>query len=152
MSLDPELKSAWLKALRSGDYPQGTGQLRNSDDEFCCLGVLCDVVEWVTPIEVVWEFSGTGEGYYATVRNMEKPGSNSDRLLLPASLANAVGLNWAPGPEIEIGLLTDAELTEIQGHQPDNTIERTGWVSLAVLNDAGITFERIAQLIEESDL
>lgn len=43
--MDPELKEKWLEALRSGKYRQGRGKLRNKDDEFCCLGVLCDLVE-----------------------------------------------------------------------------------------------------------
>ena len=33
----------WAKALRSGKYAQGRGTLRNGDN-FCCLGVLCDIV------------------------------------------------------------------------------------------------------------
>jgi hypothetical protein len=33
----------WVSALRSGKYKQGTGRLRDSDDQFCCLGVLCDL-------------------------------------------------------------------------------------------------------------
>lgn len=32
----------WSRALRSGKYKQGKGQLRDGDN-FCCLGVLCDV-------------------------------------------------------------------------------------------------------------
>lgn len=33
-------KNAWLAALRSGDYKQGTGCLHDEDnDEYCCLGV-----------------------------------------------------------------------------------------------------------------
>lgn len=38
-----DFKAAWIKALRSGDYKQGRMKLRNLDDEYCCLGVLCDV-------------------------------------------------------------------------------------------------------------
>lgn len=34
---------AWVKALRSGEYKQGKGVLRNKEDEFCCLGVACDL-------------------------------------------------------------------------------------------------------------
>src|SRR5689334_17986564 len=40
-----DLKSLWLAALRSGDYAQCDGQLRDDiDDEtsYCCLGVLCE--------------------------------------------------------------------------------------------------------------
>ena len=38
----------WVKALRSGEYKQGIGTLRkastkSASDEYCCLGVLCDI-------------------------------------------------------------------------------------------------------------
>lgn len=38
----------WVNALRSGDYKQGTGVLRDKNDNYCCLGVACDLagVEW----------------------------------------------------------------------------------------------------------
>ena len=32
----------WVQALRSGEYHQGHGRLKNAD-EYCCLGVLCDI-------------------------------------------------------------------------------------------------------------
>ena len=34
------MRDLWLEALRSGEYEQGHGQLRDGDS-FCCLGVLC---------------------------------------------------------------------------------------------------------------
>lgn len=37
------LVKRWIKALRSGKYKQGKKALRTSNNEFCCLGVLCDV-------------------------------------------------------------------------------------------------------------
>lgn len=40
--MKPEIKAQWLTALRSGEYKQGTGALRNGN-AFCCLGVLCDL-------------------------------------------------------------------------------------------------------------
>ena len=40
--MNQEIKAKWVSALRSGDYVQGTGQLRRSN-KFCCLGVLCDL-------------------------------------------------------------------------------------------------------------
>jgi len=39
-----EIKEKWFTALKSGSYKQGFGQLRHKD-KFCCLGVLCDVVD-----------------------------------------------------------------------------------------------------------
>jgi hypothetical protein len=49
-----DIKNLWVEALRSGKYEQGRGSLRNNIetvDEFCCLGVLCDISElgeWIT--------------------------------------------------------------------------------------------------------
>lgn len=53
--LDPEFKTKWLKALRSGRYKQVSGTLRddhffNEDEErvegvaYCCLGVACNIL------------------------------------------------------------------------------------------------------------
>jgi hypothetical protein len=36
------IKKKWVAALRSGEYEQGTGKLRDGDT-YCCLGVLCDI-------------------------------------------------------------------------------------------------------------
>jgi hypothetical protein len=44
--MKPEIKAQWLAALRSGDYQQGRSLLHYEDrceDQFCCLGVLCDL-------------------------------------------------------------------------------------------------------------
>ena len=40
-----ELTKTWIDALRSGKYRQGQGVLRTRDNGFCCLGVLCDIVD-----------------------------------------------------------------------------------------------------------
>jgi hypothetical protein len=39
-----ELKQLWVAALRSGKYAQGKSYLRVKN-EYCCLGVLCDLME-----------------------------------------------------------------------------------------------------------
>jgi hypothetical protein len=51
--MNPEIKSKWIAALRSGQYEQARGGLQRilyRDNEtghidcgFCCLGVLCDL-------------------------------------------------------------------------------------------------------------
>jgi hypothetical protein len=40
--MNPEIKKKWIEALRSGEYKQGKGYL-NQGDNYCCLGVLCDI-------------------------------------------------------------------------------------------------------------
>lgn len=39
-----EYKEEWIAALRSGNYEQTTGELRNQYGH-CCLGVLCDIYD-----------------------------------------------------------------------------------------------------------
>lgn len=41
--MDPDLKAAWLAALRDPNAKQTTGVLRRADGSMCCLGVLCNV-------------------------------------------------------------------------------------------------------------
>jgi len=42
--LSKVLKNRWIKALRSGEYKQGIGQLFNkADNSYCCLGIYCKV-------------------------------------------------------------------------------------------------------------
>ncbi len=41
--MDKQLKTKWLKALRSGRYKQGMGCLKNVNGEYCCLGVLARI-------------------------------------------------------------------------------------------------------------
>jgi hypothetical protein len=46
--MNPELKKKWVAALRSGEFRQAREVLRQGD-AYCCLGVLCtmvDGVEW----------------------------------------------------------------------------------------------------------
>jgi hypothetical protein len=42
--LDADLANRWAAALRSGKYQQGKRFLRLGE-QFCCLGVLCDVID-----------------------------------------------------------------------------------------------------------
>ncbi len=54
--MNQAVKEKWLEALRSGEYKQGQQMLKRnqeSEDYYCCLGVLCDIhsketgVQWV---------------------------------------------------------------------------------------------------------
>lgn len=47
-----DIKQKWIDALKSGRYKQGQGRLKSCNDEFCCLGVLCDSIDsegWNSP-------------------------------------------------------------------------------------------------------
>jgi hypothetical protein len=46
--MNQDLKTRWLAALRSGEYRQGRGRLRDGDGDvyaYCCLGVLADLID-----------------------------------------------------------------------------------------------------------
>lgn len=79
------LAKKWLKALRSGRYTQGFGCLRKKEDgldEFCCLGVLCDI-------------SGIGAWKNEEVRGAVYYEALGDarRNVLPDSVQAAVGIS-----------------------------------------------------------
>lgn len=38
-----DIKKLWVKALRSGKYKQGRGELKTVKGRYCCLGVLTDL-------------------------------------------------------------------------------------------------------------
>lgn len=80
--IKPEVKRAWVQALRSGQWEQGTEFIRSRDNKFCCLGVLCDLgrkKNWL-PIQK------DHEGYF-----YDYLGLTSDEFL-PGKLPEAIGL------------------------------------------------------------
>jgi hypothetical protein len=88
--MDQELKTRWTTALRSGEYAQGYGALRKPaeeegrPDEFCCLGVLCDIVN-----PEGWSLKA---GRYQFESGYES--------YPPESVADDNGLPWAPQSEL----------------------------------------------------
>ena len=69
--MNARIKKKWLKALRSGEYVQGRSRLVNKNDEFCCMGVLCDLYahekgdHWVIWVDGNWALKGDDEGDFA---------------------------------------------------------------------------------------
>lgn len=43
-TVNKTLQRDWIHALESGKYKQGQNCLRDQNNKFCCLGVLCDIV------------------------------------------------------------------------------------------------------------
>lgn len=81
--LNKEAVHKWVKALRSGEYKQGREQLRNDDDEYCCLGVACDVFKE----EVNGEWKQNGENYQFHI------GGNHTVGFMPIFLKDHLGLS-----------------------------------------------------------
>lgn len=72
--MKPEIKAAWIQALRSGDYVQSQGHLANSSGH-CCLGVLCELA---VKAGIVTKIDGAN-AYFESVENP----SDNDNCYLP---------------------------------------------------------------------
>lgn len=48
-SMSPETKALWLADLRSANFKQGFGMLRDCNGGFCCLGVLAQRYNLIDP-------------------------------------------------------------------------------------------------------
>lgn len=62
-------KDIWLKALRAGEYAQGTGalcRLKNGEHEFCCLGVLVNEIEGFDSLPISFR-PAIHDGYKGTL-------------------------------------------------------------------------------------
>lgn len=72
--MNESVKKKWIKALNSGKYAQGKGRLRQ-EDNFCCLGVLCDLYD-----EKGWKKWSDGYSY------------RGDSAVLPSAVSDWAGL------------------------------------------------------------
>jgi len=62
--MNKKVKDLWVKALRSGDYKQGRGHLRDRNNNFCCLGVLCNIHAQENPNNHLIKDSVKGKDFY----------------------------------------------------------------------------------------
>lgn len=122
------VRDAWCAALRSGDYPQGTGALTRLRPDggraYCCLGVLCDLAVAELGSDVVpVDARDLGYSGIVTLRYAGFGGA------LPPVVRDWAGLDRCDPLVVEPGPVL---------------------VSLSVVNDRGASFARIADLIEGS--
>lgn len=61
---------AWTAALRSGNYTQIQGKLR-SDDGYCCLGVLCEIVS-----PELWDYDAESEEPFMHWGRIDSPAND----------------------------------------------------------------------------
>lgn len=137
--MNKERKAQWIEALRSGKYKQGRCYLRipkqDGVDEFCCLGVACDISEvgrWVDG-DFVTDTTVTGVVHSRTA---------------PPPIVCTVFDCWAVNPWC---VLTDKIPAHLKAKlQPliDDTLYNDVLL-LMTINDSGLLdFVEIAELIE----
>lgn len=136
--MKPEVAKKWVSALRSGKYKQGKAALKyttkNGVTRHCCLGVLCELYNQdkkkkeqqplsVKPAKEFTELeTPTGSKAYSFA---------GEATMLPTSVRK-----WA-------GMMDRVGEIHNEGDENDGS-------SLAELNDAGASFKKIAQIIEDS--
>jgi len=122
--MNSDIKTRWLKALRSGDFKQGTAQLKRTDDSYCCLGVLCNIAvsEGVCEEKIIHDDGRTFISF--------GKGNSTSETILPLVVMEWAGIEDSD-PAVNIVV--------------DGLKYRT---TLAELNDAGESFDSIADLIE----
>lgn len=118
-----EVIEQWVAALESGEYEQGRQFLRNGD-EFCCLGILCElaVADGAIPAP---EIDSSGLRSYGTAQGGRM------QSVLPVEVQTYLGT-----------LSCDPAVTSAGGA---NT-------TLSVLNDGGVSFSEIAKVIRNNFL
>lgn len=126
-----EVMQEWVRRLRSGDYGQGRGRLRRGD-RFCCLGVLC---------EIAFERGVVDRGmcneplsYLLDNGTVGVQGTGAYTYNGASTMPGGEVYAWAGIPE---------------GHTNNvGAAEPVTAYSLAHRNDAGLPFDRIADVIE----
>jgi hypothetical protein len=115
-----EIRTEWLKRLRSGEIKQARASLGKVTGERCCLGVLCDmaVEEKIIPPPKVCSHSKDELSY------------KGEEGILPTVVKDWIGLFTADG-------MFDG----------DDSIDKVH--CLTDLNDDGMPFDKIADVIEE---
>lgn len=123
--MKPQIKKLWIEALRSGEYEQTQGCLRD-ETGFCCLGVLTDL--YLKEHDEDWT---AGDGIICS-ENRNPYSAHEEVNYLPEDVRI-----WA-------GLLSQSPTVVTRESSQDSGIE-----ALANLNDSGKSFQEIAQIIEE---
>jgi hypothetical protein len=131
--MNQEIKTQWIAALRSGQYKQGKGMLKQTtaqgDIRHCCLGVLCELYMQANPDQAAWQ-----EGQLP-LTDPRTPGSKpwyfmadweEQRSLLPWKVSHWAGLGEH---NIFVGGVHNRSIT--------------------ALNDTQLNFLEIAKVIEE---
>ena len=77
--MNKEIKEKWLKALRSGEYTQGQGflkQMKDNTPQYCCLGILCDIAAKEGILE--WEQEDFGSPFHYKLKDDKRGHADRD--------------------------------------------------------------------------
>lgn len=128
--MNKEIKEKWVKALRSGKFPQSTMALKRVTEKgegYCCLGVLCEVFR-----------KETGKGEWVRSDMAERVDflveGHTETNFLPRAVMEWAGLSMSD-PELE----------------PSSQYVVEGDMTASMANDkVKLTFAEIADLVAKN--
>lgn len=137
----------WIEALRSGEYQRISGRLKTTQGH-CCLGVACEINK--QDLDLVEDVvNTTSHGQVFTF--------NHNSFSLPAKVAGHLfGVDGCHDPRAK---LTTEQIENLCVKYPDMLFLTeqaikddllSGSIPLSFLNDQGLTFPAIADIIEFS--
>ena len=129
--MNKDLKKRWIAALKSGDYKQGRSRL-NQNNQFCCLGVLCDLLADDGLISK--ELSQKDSTLFLY---------DNDSSGLTDQVQSISGINSSLGT-----IQLNDQVMEILPDKDNREMLGNSYAKLAFLNDRGIPFSTIADIIE----
>lgn len=168
--MDKAIKARWVAALRSGKYPQTEHSLHrvvpmpnalyseNSDDPvgFCCLGVLCDLyvqdgklASLIIDSDGIERYGPVDDNRFSSSRSSSLP----TLVVLSAGLSGESKKGSDDLPMVNLPVLVMNQLiaryTKIRQRFPNGVMAPILPIGLATLNDSGVPFNVIADIIEE---
>lgn len=142
LKMKSQVLDEMIERLRSGKYEQGSGYLRyrsTSGDQFCCLGILCEMAAEEGVIERV-----VPDGENRKAFTYKDP-NDADQKTHSSYLPGAV-IEWA-------GIVSDVEKSgavgsEVYRYEEQGAFGEDPTKTLAYMNDNGIPFDHIADWME----
>lgn len=126
------IKDKWLKALRSGRYPQGFGRLRTASGGYCCLGVLSKIQKRLDDNNGTC-FDGPYDHTAGSPRSTCFLSDNNP-------VIRALDINGAFPKGVSV--------KNIKPSYINNFSPLSNCLSLADCNDDGMSFKQIAEIID----
>lgn len=133
-----------IAALRSNEYDQATQALR-SDDQFCCLGVACDISGLGTWKKA--EGAVLKDRQYRYVVRDENGEIDSAHAVMPDAVARWLGIDTTG----ELVLPVEITNNGIHWDTEEWNYPTSPDISLTELNDSGMTFSQIADILENAN-
>lgn len=155
-----ERRAKLVTALRSGDYKQGQRKLRSYENKFCCLGVACDLYDSTKWEKIQSVEYNLPDDELASAGYRFNKAFDTSTSLMTVDTMKYYGFN-DPGGDFLIEALSDKLKKKLHLHLPGHShflddddnkpythTLRSDRLALSTINDQGIQFDLIADIIE----